>query len=140
MSGRPPTPTAIRVLEGVRGHRPLRREPIAQGLPVAPPWLRGQARKLWGRLVPELEHMGVVGKVDEPALVALCQCWSQLCSVDQELADPAKHGDAGLQRRANQLRGVLLTYLTQFGATPVARARVAPPAPPSSDDMNGLLR
>ena len=82
--------------------------------------------------------MGVVGKVDEPALVVLCEVWSQLLAVDAELA--VNSSDAGLQRRANQLRSTLLSYLTAFGCTPVARARVAPPAPPSSDDMNGLLR
>lgn len=139
MSGPAPTSPAIKVLEGNRGHRPLRRAPVVQGTPIPPVWLRGQARKLWRHLVPELSRLGLASKVDEPALVALCQTWQALMAVDVELADPAKRFDARLQRRASQLRGLLLTYLTQFGATPASRARLAPPTPPSSDDMGGLL-
>jgi P27 family predicted phage terminase small subunit len=140
MSGPAPTSPAIKVLEGGTGHRPLRRVPVPQGTPVPPLWLRGQARKLWGHLVPELQRLQLVGKIDEPALVALCTTWQMLLAVDVELADPKKCDDPRLQRRASQLRALLLTYLQQFGATPASRARLAPPTPPSSDDMNGLLQ
>jgi P27 family predicted phage terminase small subunit len=140
VSGPSPIPPTIRVLEGNPGKRPLRAVPIATGLPVAPPWLRGQARKLWHRLVPELVGAGIVGAVDAAALTTLCTTWAQLVDLDQLLSEPANRGDAGLQRRANQLRSTLLAYLTAFGCTPAARARITTPAPPSSDDMNGLLR
>jgi phage terminase small subunit len=139
MSGPAPTSTAIKVLEGNPSHRPLRTVLVATGTPVAPPWLKGRARKVWARLVPELQHAGLVGVVDEIALASLCQTWAQLIAIDVELADPENRGDVGLQRRANQLRGLLLPQLVQFGLTPASRNRLAPPAPPTDDTMGGLL-
>jgi P27 family predicted phage terminase small subunit len=138
MKGRPPTPTAIRVLEGVRGHRPLRREPAAFGAPSKPPWLKGTGAAFWRSIVPELTRVGVVGAVDTPALVAMSECWAQLCAVDAALT--ADQGDASLQRRSNQLRASLLSYFSAFGLTPASRARLAPPAPPTDDTMHGLLQ
>ena len=140
MSGGPPTPTAIRVLEGVRGHRPLRAVPVATGIPVKPSWLKGPGGALWRRLVPELLRTGLVGQVDEIALASLCSTWAQLIAADRELGDPARGDDARLARRANQLRTSLLALLVQFGLTPASRNRLAPPASPRDDTMGGLLK
>jgi P27 family predicted phage terminase small subunit len=140
MSGPVPTSPAIKVLEGNPSHRPLRALAVATGVPEKPSWLKGPAGLLWRRLVPELQHAGLVGKVDEIALVSLCQTWAQVLAADVELADPAKRDDPRLQRRALQLRASLLPYLQQFGLTPASRARLAPPAPPHDDTMGGLLR
>lgn len=140
MSGRPPKPTALRVLEGVRGHRPLRREPIAQGTPQAPRWLKGDARQLWTRTVPELQRMGVIGKIDECALTMLCQTWSLWLDVERELADPEQRMDDRLHRQSSRLKRDLLAMLTQFGMTPVARARLATPQSLTDDTLGGLLR
>jgi P27 family predicted phage terminase small subunit len=140
MSGPAPTPTSVRVLEGNPSHRPLRTTTLATGAPVKPSWLKGSAGALWRRLVPELQHAGLVGRVDEIALASLCQTWAQLLEVDRDLADPDKRDDARLQRRAGQLRASLLAYAVQFGLTPASRNRLTPPTAPQSDDMDGLLR
>jgi phage terminase small subunit len=140
MSGPPPTPTAIRVLEGNPSKRPLRLTPIAQGLPAKPPWLTGRPADIWRGLVPQLIGSGLVGKMDEIALANLCVTWASLIETDRELTEPQKRDDVRLQRRSNQLRGLLLPQLREFGLTPGSRSRLASPAPPSSDDMNGLLR
>ena len=140
MSGPAPTPTSVRVLEGNPSHRPLRTVTLATGVPVKPPWLKGDAGALWKSLVPELQHAGLVGKVDEVALVSLCQIWSQSLAADHELADPDKADDPRLQRRAIQLHASLLAYAVQFGLTPASRNRLTPPTSPQSDDMDGLLR
>jgi phage terminase small subunit len=75
---------------GNPSHRPLRRVPVALGTPAKPSWLKGDAGALWKTLVPELQHAGLVGKVDDVALVSLCQTWAQLLAVDRELADPRR--------------------------------------------------
>lgn len=139
MSGPAPTPTSVRVLEGNPSHRPLRTIPVATGIPVKPSWLKGDAGALWKSLVPELQHAGLVGKVDEVALTVLCQTWAASLAVDRELTDPDKADDPRLQRRAGQLRASLLAYCTAFGLTPASRTRLAPPAPPRDDTMGGLL-
>lgn len=138
MKGRPPTPTAVRVLEGMRGHRPLRHEPGAFGAPSKPPSLKGRAGAFWRSVVPELQRVGIVGTIDTPALVAMSECWAQLCAVDAALT--ANQGDASLQRRSNQLRASLLSYFSAFGLTPASRSRLAPPAPATDDTMHGLLQ
>jgi phage terminase small subunit len=141
MKGRLPTPTAIRVLEGVRGHRPLRREPVAVGLPAKPSWLKGPPADIWRGLVPQLIGSGLVHKVDEIGLANLCTTWASLIETDRELTQPQKRDDPRLQRRSNQLRGLLLPQLREFGLTPGSRSRLAPPAPPADDTtMGGLLR
>jgi P27 family predicted phage terminase small subunit len=139
MSGPIPTAPAIKVMEGNRAHRPLPAIPVNTGLPVVPSWLRGEARRLWKRLVPELQHGGLIGRVDEIGLASLCQTWSALIAADKALADPANRDDVRLQRTSNQLRGLLLPQLKEYGLTPASRARLAPPAPPHDDTMGGLL-
>jgi P27 family predicted phage terminase small subunit len=138
MSGRPPTPTAIRVLEGVRGHRPLRREPVAPGLPACPSWLRGPARKLWNSLIPELQSMNLIGTIDATELAMLCTTWSRWRATEAAL--DANPFDASLHRQASKLRMDTLSLFRDFGMNPVARVRVAPTPPPADDTMGGLLK
>jgi P27 family predicted phage terminase small subunit len=140
--GRPPTPTALRVLEGNRGKRPLRREPIATGTPPPPAWLKGEARRLWMRTVPELQRMGLIGKVDEIGMVLLCQNWSRWKDVELELDEPGLDSEATgrLRRDSSRLSKDLWKALSEFGMSPVARARVATPQTLEDETLGGLLR
>lgn len=46
--GARPKPTALRLVEGNREHRPLPvGEPVPQGDPVKPKWLKGRGAALW---------------------------------------------------------------------------------------------
>ena len=60
--GRKPKPTALKVLEGNPGKRPLNdREPVPpKGTLKCPAWLLPEAKKEWKRLAPALEAMGVL--------------------------------------------------------------------------------
>jgi len=60
--GTKPKPTALKVLEGNPGKRPLNEnepkpEPKA---PVCPKWLDNYAHKVWERLAPVLKQMGLL--------------------------------------------------------------------------------
>ena len=61
--GRKPKPTALKVLEGNPGHRPLnKKEPMPKGkLPRCPEWLEDDAKKEWKRLGKVLAEMVDVG-------------------------------------------------------------------------------
>ena len=86
-SGRRPKPTALKVLEGRRGHRALNEhEPKPEaGAPECPGWLHKTARELWGWIVPQLEQMGVIGRCDVVDLVALCQAWARWRQAEDEI-------------------------------------------------------
>ena len=64
--GRKPKPTALKLLEGNPGKRPLNgREPVPPRAALkCPAWLLPEAKKEWKRLAPALEAMGVLTMAD----------------------------------------------------------------------------
>ena len=66
MAGRKPKPTALKILEGKPGKRPLNKnEPNPpKGNIKCPTWLLPEAKKEWKRLAPSLEAMGVLTMAD----------------------------------------------------------------------------
>lgn len=78
-SGRRAQPTALKLLRGNPGKRPLndaepRYSPTA---PDCPDWLHKLAKEMWAWIVPQLEAAGVVASVDLFVLAALCQSWAR---------------------------------------------------------------
>ncbi|OGA59977.1 MAG: hypothetical protein A3G81_26090 [Betaproteobacteria bacterium RIFCSPLOWO2_12_FULL_65_14] len=50
--GASPKPTLLRLVEGNRGRRPIPRgEPMPEGAPVKPKWLKGRAAALWDEVL-----------------------------------------------------------------------------------------
>jgi P27 family predicted phage terminase small subunit len=78
-TGRPPKPTALKVLEGNPGKRGLNQsEPKPPEGPVkAPNWLRGRGRTAWKWIAPVLEPMGVLTTADTHALALLCDAYAE---------------------------------------------------------------
>ena len=77
--GRKPKPTALKVLEGNPGKRPLNdREPVPpKGTLKCPAWLLPEAKKEWKRLAPALEAMGVLTMADLTAFEGYCQAYAR---------------------------------------------------------------
>ena len=75
--GRKPKPTAIKLLEGNPGRRPLNEhEPVPPKATIkCPAWLEPEAKKEWKRLAPALESMGVLTSVDISAFAGYCQAY-----------------------------------------------------------------
>lgn len=69
--GRKSKPTHLKVIEGNPGKRKLNRnEPIPDPIaPDMPTYLTPYAQEEWQRVVPELEKLGLIGRVDQAALV-----------------------------------------------------------------------
>src|SRR5579859_2336929 len=78
-AGRPPKPTALKVLSGNPGKRALNQnEPTPPaGSISAPSWLRGRARTAWKWVAPVLEQMGVLSTADTHALALLCDAYAE---------------------------------------------------------------
>jgi len=78
-----PKPTALKALEGGRGHRTkaekakAEREPKPpRDCPTAPAWLDSGAKRRWRALCDTLNEMGVLTAVDGDVLAVYCQAYS----------------------------------------------------------------
>ena len=91
MKGRKPTPTALKVLAGNPGKRPLnRREPrVTPKAPSMPTTLSAEAKREWRRVVPVLERVGTLSLVDRGTLDAYCRAYARMVEADRHIQ---KHG------------------------------------------------
>lgn len=144
MAGRKPKPTAIKVLNGNPGGRPLNlNEPRPDlGEPAMPTALPAAAKKEWKRVVPILLKMGVLTLADGPALEAYCVAYAMWRAALKEIR---KHGltylsgdvvivdgkPVGGILRLNPAVGerdkaikTMKSFMTEFGMTPSSRSRI----------------
>jgi P27 family predicted phage terminase small subunit len=123
--------------------------------PRCPHWLDPYAKAAWKHLVPQLDHMGVLTRIDGHALARYCQLWSRWRRAEEFLRDRgdsylAKDSEGKVKglvaypqvRIANQLAEQLLRLETHFGMTPSARARIEVPQPAQQqeDDKRRYLK
>jgi P27 family predicted phage terminase small subunit len=134
LRGRTPTPTAIKILEGNPGKRPLNEyEPKPEKkAPPCPKWLEKEARKEWKRLAPKLEMLGVLSELDMAAFAEYCQAYARWKEAEEYISS---HGSTfetanGCIMAAPQVN-IAKSYLAamesaakQFGLTPAARSRL----------------
>ena len=128
-------PTAIKILEGRRGHHPLAdREPQPDpGRPEMPAHLPEGAQKEWERLCPKLLRMRVLTEADGIALANLCFDYSVLIQAQEQLMKTGlltKSGRSGLIHVSPLLNIIAVTTdrvtkgLREFGLSPASRPRV----------------
>lgn len=89
---------------------------------------RKVARATWRRVVPQLDNMGMLARVDEDALVDLCVCVARIDQSERQLSSEGltMQGERGVQRNgvaiiAKGYRDRLKHLEVQFGLTPLAR-------------------
>src|SRR6266849_5945658 len=78
--GRTPKPTAIRLLEGDRGHRgarPREPRPTVEAL-ICPSKMSREAVAEWRRIVPQLTAIGLLTKLDRAMLALYCESWADV--------------------------------------------------------------
>ena len=160
--GPPPQPLNLRILRGNPSKRRLPvNEPQPQNPPTCPdppPHVTGVAADEWWETAPQLHRLGLLSRVDIPALSAYCYSYGQWRMAAESLAkmqanDPVmngqiirtKYGDAVMNPLVSIVRkhaADMVRYAGEFGLTAAARSRIAaggyaPPSPPSKFD--GLL-
>lgn len=138
--GPKPTPTAVLKLRGstlVSKRREATEVAGPAGTPDCPDWLDDDAKSAWDQVVPLLEGMGVLTRIDGNALARYCRTWSRWRKAEafiQEKGEmyPLRDDDGKVKyfqqwpqvAIANKL-AIQLTRLEQeFGMTPSARARL----------------
>lgn len=141
-----PKPTALKVLEGNPGKRPLNRaepkpRPVA---PKCPAWLLLEAKREWRRVAPELERLGLLTVVDGTALAGYCQAYARWREAEAALSE---HGltfatdkgyvcvrpEVAIAQRSLQL---VKGFCAEFGLTPSSRGRMTlPEVDDGGDDL-----
>jgi phage terminase small subunit len=112
MPGRPPKPTALKLVQGSR-IRKKRNEPKARVGCVPPPWLPAGAATEWKRLSEPLLRLGLLTELDGDAFAAMCILTVRLGELAGTPADVSN-----TTRELRQLWG-------RFGMTPADRAKVS---------------
>jgi P27 family predicted phage terminase small subunit len=131
---RPPTPTALKVLAGNPGHRPLNKdEPQFGGeLGEPPEWLDEDAKRVWFDVGAELTSAGVTKKVERWAFACFAQACSNLQHARATLAKqgsryisgirgPQKHPAVADERECMEL---IKKFASEFGLTPSSRTKI----------------
>lgn len=133
-SGRKPKPTALKVLEGNPGKRPLntKESKPKSNAPKCPTWLEAEAKKEWRRMSKQLEMLGLLTEVDMAAFAGYCQAYARWKEAEEFIS---KHGsiiktpNGYLQQipqvniASNYLK-LMSKFCEQFGLTPSARSRI----------------
>ena len=149
--GRKPKPTAMKMLEGNPGKRPLNKkepQPVKKA-PSCPKWLEPEAKKEWRRLAKQLEEIGILTDVDMAAFASYCQAYARWKEAEEFIS---QHGSivktpSGYWQTVPQV-SIAQTYMKimtkiaeQFGLTPSARSRIIAGADvkDAADDMEDLL-
>lgn len=120
---RSPKPTALKVIEGNRGKRPLPlNEPQPRPItPAIPPYLGRIARKRWDELLPELEMAGVLTIVDGDIFACYCAAYQDVCELSADVAANGRTYEVGTNgAQSTRPEAVLLQKakddLRRFGA------------------------
>lgn len=142
--GRKPKPPQLRLIEGNPGKRALKSAPmppVSVGM-TPPAHLNADAKRYWRSLLPELEVLGLLAKIDRAAIAVVCQSYGVWADSERRLraynASPAgqKVGaylveTAGgtimqhpLVNIAREARRDVVRFSVEFGMTPSARSRV----------------
>ena len=146
--GRPPKPIEQRIREGNAGRRKLPERLILPDDDLAkPPGLPAAAAELWDDLVPILREANVLNRIDRAALEALCLQWARARAARAILAEEGilavgstgqltEHPALSIERNAHSM---FLRFASDFGITPVARARIAAAVAVAGATMRGEL-
>ena len=153
--GPKPTPTAVLRLRGstlVSKRREAGETKGSAGTPDRPDWLDDEAKAAWEEVVPMLEGMGVLTRVDGHALARYCWLWSRWRKAEAFIAEkgemyPLRDEDGRVKcfmqwpqvAVAHKLAQQLTRLEQEFGMTPSARARIQL-APKTQEAAGGKAR
>ena len=139
MKGRKPKPTALKLLEGNAGHRPLPEDepkPLCE-IPDCPGQLNQLAQEEWVRIARELKALGLISHLDRTALLFYCEDYALAVEAMGQVSAKGLMVKTGrgnpIQNPylsiANAAKDRAMKAMEQFGGTPSARTRLHAIAP-----------
>ena len=111
-------PAKLKELAGNPGKRPINtNEPQAAGfVEPCPDWFSDDAKEEWNRIIPELQAMGLIGKIDTAVVRAHCLVYGEVIAT---------------ARSGEPLKAAMLAQLRigacELGLTPLSRAKLSLP-------------
>ena len=152
MAGRRPKPTALKVLQGNPGKRPLpENEPkpdVPARVPAPPPHLSEEAAREWRRTGKKLLRLGLLTDLDKAEFAIYCQSWGRLVEAEEALR---RHGPIVMTPNrmpilspylsiANKAIDQVQRAAASFGMSPSSRAKVTSGEKPEEEDELDKLR
>jgi P27 family predicted phage terminase small subunit len=135
MRGRKPKPTALKLVEGNPGKRPINsREPKPTlSVPTCPAHLSPTAKAEWKRLARQLHTLGIISQLDRAALAAYCQAYGRWAEAEKRLKETPtliKLPSGYIQPSpwlaiANKQLELMHKYMGELGLSPASRSRVS---------------
>lgn len=123
--GQPAAPTEEAEQQGI---------PRPRGIPPEPPrHMSDEARAIWDQTLEEMQHLGIVDRLDRWALVRYCSNvirWQKLDEKLQEVEsftityESGAEQVSGLWTACKQVEATLLSLESELGLTPASRARL----------------
>ena len=114
------TPTALKIVTGNPGKRPLpQNEPEPRGEVKKPKFVKYQATQIWKQYAPELERLGILKSTD----VDMFGAW---CCLMAEFHESPRGFNAA---RLSQMRALAAS----FGLEPSSRSRISVPGGKKKD-------
>jgi P27 family predicted phage terminase small subunit len=151
MTGPPPKPAELRLLEGNPGKRRIPKTIRCKPMDDKPPAILGRVgRAEWRRIFETVGGVpGLLQEQDRPALTALCLTWEQYMAASELVQKagvlvksqgrnaerPAAVRNPALQAARDSLTNLMALW-ARFGMTPSDRARLEVP---HSDEDQGSL-
>jgi P27 family predicted phage terminase small subunit len=137
MRGRKPTPTALKRLAGNPGKRRLNpKEPkpaTVQTSALRPRrFLDKYGREEWERVVPELDRLGLLTRVDLAAVEVYCDLYAQWRRARLKLRTGFSDGHGKRKPEVQVTRdaaALMRQFMVEFGLTPSSRSRLEIEAP-----------
>lgn len=128
----PPVPTALKLLRGNPGKRPINRKEPRPSLDVAiPDWLSPNAAKHWPVVAKQLHHAGLLTAIDVTALGLYCEAFARWRDANDRIV---KYGtviktpngypiQSPYLAIANKAHEQMVRLLVEFGMSPSSRSR-----------------
>lgn len=151
-----PTPTSVLKLRGSTLVTPEREASEVHGptgTPDCPDWLDDQAKAAWDEIVPLLQDMGILTRIDGNALARYCRLWSRWRKMEAFIEEkgemyPLRAEDGSVKyfqqwpqvAIANKLAQQLTRLEQEFGLTPSARTRIHVDRPTEFDEFQRFLQ
>lgn len=151
MRGRKPKPTALKVIEGNRGKRPLNQSEPKPGKGDKPPrcpiHLSKAAKSEWKRLARHLWELGLLTPADRAVFACYCQAWATWKAAEEAVKKEGftittTNGNVvqnPLVGVANKAQERLKAFAAELGLSPSARTRIHVP-PKADKTLDELLK
>lgn len=160
MAGRTPKPTALKLLQGNPGRRPLNAsepQPDA-GPPEMPTGLSEEAEAEWRRILPILASMRVLTVADSATIAGYCQSFADWIGAQADIREHGRLIEEPITNRmgdvvghrlkknpaitiASDMKKAMRAYASDLGLSPASRTRVhaSPTDDNPRDDMGRVL-